>query len=86
MDSVGIRDLGRNASEVVERVERTGEPVIVTRRGRPAAVMVPISAEDLDDYILANAREFVEGMAAADRELAAGETRPLAAVLADLDG
>jgi hypothetical protein len=47
----------------------------VTRRGRPAFYTLPADSEEFEDFVLAHAPEFVEGMAAADDELAAGESR-----------
>lgn len=38
-ETVGIRELKNNLSQVIERVE-TGEPVTVTRRGKPVARIV----------------------------------------------
>ena len=41
MESVGIRELKQNASEVVSRVER-GETIRITVQGRPVAQLSPI--------------------------------------------
>jgi hypothetical protein len=38
----------------------------------------PVDSEQFEDFVLANAPEFVKGMATADRELAHGETTSLA--------
>jgi prevent-host-death family protein len=84
MDTIGVRDLSRHPGEVLDEVERTGKPVLITRRGRPAVALVSVNPEELEDFILANAPEFVRGMRLADRELAAGETRPLAEVLSEI--
>jgi prevent-host-death family protein len=43
MESVGIRELKQNASEVVARVER-GETIDITVQGRRVAQIVPIAA------------------------------------------
>ena len=43
MDSVGLRELRQNASEIVRRVE-AGEQVEVTVAGRPSAILVPAAA------------------------------------------
>jgi prevent-host-death family protein len=86
MNTIGVRDLSRHPGEVIGEVERTGRPVLVTRRGRPAVAVVAVSPEDLEDFILANAPEFVRGMRRADEELAAGEARPLGEVLQEIRG
>jgi len=65
MAEIGIKQLKASASEVVENVER-GAAYVVTRRGRPAAAIVPI--EQAEDLVLANANEYLrlrrEGRAA----------------------
>lgn len=58
MASVGIRDLKAHASDIVERAE-AGEAFLVTRRGKPVAVVLPFSVE-AEDLILANAPAFVK--------------------------
>ncbi len=42
MQSVGIRELKQNASEVVARAER-GETITITVQGRPVATIGPIT-------------------------------------------
>lgn len=84
MATVSMRDLARRASDVVEEVTRSGRPALVTRHGRPVAALIRVREEDLEDFILATAPEFIEGRRQADEELARGETRPLSAFLADL--
>jgi antitoxin (DNA-binding transcriptional repressor) of toxin-antitoxin stability system len=58
---------------------------MITRRGRPVAYMLPVDSAQFEDFVLANAPEFVKGMAAADRELARGETAALAEARCLLD-
>lgn len=41
MESIGVRDLKQRASEILRRLEETGRPVAVTRRGRVVARLVP---------------------------------------------
>lgn len=50
MDSVGIRELKQNASEVIARVVR-GKHLIVTDRGRPVAQLIPLQKSRIDDLI-----------------------------------
>ncbi|MHB8577216.1 MAG: type II toxin-antitoxin system Phd/YefM family antitoxin, partial [Dehalococcoidia bacterium] len=75
MGRVSVRDLAKNASSVLDEVERTRRPAIITRRGRPVAVLSSVDAADLEDFILANAPEYVRGRQLADEEFARGETR-----------
>ena len=60
MNSVGLRELKQNPSEVVARAER-GETITITVQGRPAALLTPlvpvrrrwVRAEDLDAVLAA---------------------------------
>ncbi len=45
MSTQSLRDVGDHLSEVIDRVEHQHERVVVTRNGKPAAVIV--SPEDL---------------------------------------
>lgn len=87
MPTINARALSNSTGAVLADVERTGRPAIVTVRGRPVAALVPLSDEALEDWVLASAPEFVANMAEAEAEMAAGvRGRPLADVLAELDG
>lgn len=83
MPVVGIRELANAASRLVSDVESSREPAVITRRGRPVALIVPVNATALEDFVLANAPEFVESMREGDRELAAGTTVSLSALRAE---
>lgn len=86
MGTVGVRDLGQRASAVVAAVEKTKQPTLVTRHGRPVAVLMPINEDDFYDYVLAHAPEYVQDMRAADAAIDRGEFgRPIDDVLTDLD-
>jgi len=78
MSSVAIRELKARASEIVRRAEQ-GEAFLVTKRGRPVAIMLPFDV-DAEDLILAEAEPFVRLRARARTELRTGQTtswRPL---------
>src|SRR5437763_1772531 len=61
MAIVGIRELSRDTSRVIKRFEETGEPVIVTREGRPIGALVSIDQRQVEDLILATAPELSGG-------------------------
>ncbi len=65
MAEIGIKELKNTTSRVIEDVE-SGERVVVTKRGRPAAVIM--SMEDAEDFVLAHAEEFVRMRLAGRRE------------------
>jgi prevent-host-death family protein len=78
--TIGIRDLSRNTSRVIDQVSATGSPMIVTKHGRPVAAVVAVDPEALEDFVLATAPEYVAARRTADADLAAGRTRPAADV------
>jgi len=85
MPKVGVRDLQRDASGVIDRVMRTGRPTIVTKYNEPVAAVVAIDAGDLEDFVLANAPEFVRAMRAADLALIEGHTASADDVFAEIE-
>lgn len=85
MPTISIRDLGRRPSQVVDEVVRTGRPAIVTRHGRPVTAMVALDPDELEDYVLAHAPEFVRATRAADADLRDGRARPATEVLAEIE-
>jgi PHD/YefM family antitoxin component YafN of YafNO toxin-antitoxin module len=85
MSTIGVRELARHASSIINDIEQNKQPALVTRRGRPVVYMLPVDSEEFEDFVLSHAPQFVEGMPAADRELAAGETRSLADARAELE-
>ncbi|MGC2374051.1 MAG: type II toxin-antitoxin system prevent-host-death family antitoxin [Solirubrobacteraceae bacterium] len=81
-----IRELGRQVSGVVNEVRTTGRPAFVTHRGTPVAVLLPLDAEQLEDYILANAPEYVASMREADEAIEQDEPGvPLADAIAEFE-
>ena len=85
MAAVNVRELARNTSKVIGDVARRKRPTIITRGGRPVAAVVPIDADALEDWILANSPAFVEGMRKAEEEFRRGETIGMNELFARLD-
>lgn len=83
MTSIGVRDLGRNPSKILDDLAEGRRPILVTRRGRPVAVLTPIDPGEVEDFILANAPEYVAGRAEADADLREGRTVPLSKLLSE---
>ncbi len=83
MPIVNVRELSRATSKVIGSVVRTGRPAVVTRGGRPVALVTALDPDALEDWVLANAPEFVRGMRQADEDLAKGRTISLDAYLAE---
>ncbi len=74
MAMVNVRELSRNTSKVIGAVARTKQPTLVTRGGKPVAALYPVEAEDWEDWVLANAPEFVASIREAEEDLRAGRT------------
>jgi len=85
MPKVGVRDLQRDASGVIARVMRTGRPTIVTKHNEPVAAVVAIDPGELEDFVLANAPEFVRSMRGADLALLEGRTRSADVVFEEIE-
>lgn len=51
MKFANIRELQRDASGIISLAEK-GEDVIITKRGRPAAVIYPLTEDEVEDYML----------------------------------
>ncbi len=56
MAEIGVKELKATASAVIDRVEG-GASYVITKRGRAAAVLLPI--EEAEDLVLANVDEYV---------------------------
>jgi len=65
---VPISDLRQDAASVIRRVVASDEPVVITQRGRAAAVLVSAEAYQRTQYENAILRALARG----DAELAAG--------------
>lgn len=74
MPQIGVKELKATASKVIDAVEG-GAAFVVTKRGRPAAVLLPL--EDAEDLVLANAEEYVRMRRAARTAYARGRTTRL---------
>ncbi len=48
-EEIGIRELKTRASEVVRAVKETRARYIITQRGKPAALLIPLDAETSPD-------------------------------------
>lgn len=75
---IGLKELKATASAVIEEVEG-GACYVVTKRGRPAAVLMSI--DDAEDVVLASADEYIRMR----RQARAAHARGQAVALRDLD-
>lgn len=75
MKTVSSRDLQRHLGAVLDEVTRTGRPSVVTRHGRPVAVLMALDEEAFQEWALENAPAFVR---TAERRYGRGKTGTLA--------
>lgn len=78
---VPISDLREDAANILDRMKKSHEPVVITQRGRAAAVMV--SVEEYERA--AHEREVLRLLAQGDREVAEGKGYDLEEVLEEAD-
>lgn len=51
MKFANVKELQKDASGIISLVEK-GEDVIITKRGKPAAVIYPLSEDMIEDYMV----------------------------------
>ena len=76
-----VSDLRQGAANVLGRVRKTRQPVIITQRGRAAAVLVSIESYERTEREL----EILKRIARGEKELRAGKGHDLDEVMADAD-
>jgi len=75
-----VADFRVNASKVF-RILGRGDKVVVTKKGKPIAVLEGIADEDLEDFILAQHSTYRARYARSRREYRAGKVRRLEEIL-----
>ena len=78
---VPISDLRQDASNIVKRLAASREPVIITQRGRAAAVIVGVQAYEQTQHEL----ELLRLLAAGEKDIASGIGFDMDAVFAEAD-
>lgn len=78
---VPITDLRQDATSIIKRVAMAREPLVITQRGRAAAVMVSIEVYEHSQHEL----EILRLLARGEKEIEAGKGYDLNTVLAEED-
>jgi prevent-host-death family protein len=78
---IPITDLRQDAAAVLRQVRGSKEPVVITQRGRAAAVMMSAEAYARAEHD----RELLRMLARGEKEIAAGKGHSLDTVLAEAD-
>jgi prevent-host-death family protein len=78
---IPITDLRQDAAMVLRRVRESKEPIVITQRGRAAAVMMSTAVYERSEHD----RDLLRLLARGEKEIAAGKGHGLNAVLAEAD-
>ncbi len=78
---IPVSDLRQDAAKVLKRVRDSKEPLVITQRGRAAAVMLSVEAFEQSE----RDRELLRLLAKGDREIEVGDGYDLDSVLAEAD-
>jgi prevent-host-death family protein len=78
---IPVSDLRQEAAAVLRRVQSMESPLVITQRGRAAAVMLSVEAYERGEQ----ERELLRQLLRGEQEIAAGAGYDLDAVLAEAD-
>ena len=78
---IPISDLRQDAAKILKLVRKSKEPLVITQRGRAAAVMLSVEAYERTEHD----RELLRLLAKGEKEIEAGEGYGLDSVLAEAD-
>jgi len=80
-DIIPITDLRQDAAAALKHVKSTRQPVVITQRGRAAAVLVSMEAYERSEH----ERQLLHLLARGEQEITAGRGFDLDEVLAEAD-
>ncbi|MDX9971756.1 MAG: type II toxin-antitoxin system Phd/YefM family antitoxin [FCB group bacterium] len=78
---IPVTDLRQDAAAVLKRVKDAKAPVVITQRGRAAAVMLSMEAYERGEH----ERRLLQLLLRGDKEITAGQGHDLDDVLAEAD-
>ena len=81
LDILPVSDLRRDAAKVLKKLRENKEPIIITQRGRAAAVIIGVEAYEKSEHD----NEILRLLAKGNKEIEIGEGYDLDTVLAEAD-
>jgi prevent-host-death family protein len=78
---IPVTDLRHDAANVLQRLQESSQPLVITQRGRAVAVMLSVDAYERGE----REREILRLLLRGEQEIAAGVGRDLDEVLAEAD-
>lgn len=80
-DIIPISDLRKDAAAALKQVKSSKQPVVITQRGRAAAILLSMEAYERGEH----ERQLLRLIARGEQEIMAGKGYGLDAVLAEAD-
>ncbi|HET7841421.1 MAG TPA: type II toxin-antitoxin system Phd/YefM family antitoxin [Terriglobia bacterium] len=78
---IPVTDLRQDAAKALKQIKASGEPAVITQRGRATAVLMSLEAYERGE----NERQILQLLARGEREIEAGKGIGLDEVFADAD-
>jgi prevent-host-death family protein len=78
---IPVSDLRQDAAGVLKELQASGLPLVITQRGRAAAILLSIDAYERSE----RQRELLRLLAAGEKDIAAGKGYSLDSVLKEAD-
>lgn len=78
---IPISDLRQDASNLLKKLRKSKEPLIITQRGRASAVMIGVDAYEESEH----EKELLRLLAKGEKEIEIGQGYDLDTVLAEAD-
>ena len=80
-DIVPVTDLRQDAAAILRRVQASNQPLVVTQRGRAAAIILSVDAYERGE----RERELLRLLVLGEQEIAAGQGYELNDILVEAD-
>jgi prevent-host-death family protein len=77
MPVIGIRELSRETADVIKELQSSGEPVVITKQGKPVATLMAVDEAEAQNLVLSLAPEIRETSSTAEVQAAPRKTRSL---------
>jgi len=81
LNIIPVSDLRKDAANVLKQLKNSKEPIIITQRGRAAAIMQSVETFEQSEHD----KEVLRLLAKGEREIEIGKGYDLEAVLAEAD-
>jgi len=81
LNIIPVSDLRQDAAKILKQLRENNEPLIITQRGRAAAVIIGVAAYEKSEHD----KELLRLLANGDREIETGQGYDLDTVLSEAD-